>query len=91
MDIIIVVDVLIGELIFVDFEDQVFDDDFDVVFLDMIFGCDQSFLLVCFEFDECWVEEDDDYYDDEMVVLDMFDEMIGIFFVFQLKVIVRVQ
>lgn len=91
MDTIIAVDVSIGEPTSADFEDQVPDDDSDAAFLDTILGRDQSSLPARSEPDECWAEEDDDYYDDEMAALDTFDETTGIPPVLQPKVTARVQ
>jgi G2/mitotic-specific cyclin 3/4 len=87
----IAADVEIGEAIAADFEKQVPDDDSDAGLLDQILDRHQASLPARSEPDECWAEEEDDYYDDELAALDMLDETTGIPPVLQPKVTSRVQ
>jgi hypothetical protein len=87
----IAADVEIGETTAADFEKHVPDDDSDAGLLDQILGRDQASLPARSEPDECWAEEEDDYYDDELAALDMLDETTGIPPVLQPKVTSRVQ
>lgn len=90
MDTIIAADVEIGDPTSVDFDDQVPDDDSDAAFLDQFLGT-QTPVQARSEPDECWAEEEDDYYDDELAALDTLDETTGIPPVLQPKVTARIQ
>lgn len=91
METIVAVDMDRAEPVSAMYDDQVPDDDSDAAFLDQILGRDQGSLPARSEPDECWAEEEDDYYEEETGALDILDETTGIPAVLHPKVTGRVQ